>query len=976
MSFSVDLWNGFDIIKNQIFSVQKKIKNISKVLSMYLAIESGYNKSLENIYKEFKETFNSEYLMDKSYMKILDIFEYENQNRKILSSFVTSLIMEPLNEYLRQPNLLLNKCLSENTSNEESFRKSLNILKEKQSNYWRDCKELAIVLAQNEMEEINNANAAKISKNKAARLNEKYNKLIQSKKEYIDIIVEANKEREKYNSKTEEILNNMEQIYKTMIEQLRDTLTNFALQRNEFLHKIYTTEKNDYDNLHSKVIPKAELFQFITNNATKEFPMMKFEFCPLKYSVLNQSVKSKYTKFPENSFPRIYKAIKNYFEENKIFKDEIPYIINRRNTDFLGIFSKKILKDGMRINKDKQNKHKEFIENYINELFMNDIPDNKQVEEKTENNNDKDKESQKDIQNIDENNNSQIQNNQNENNQNITVDSNNQIIQSVKETIKGPLNNEVDSNKPETEETSITNNTTQNINLNKKVSIEIKQESTPKKELEIEKSKSKEEKLEEEEEEEEPQSIQNYFYIEHPNYLENAEILIKKLSYIRSKGQFVLQEGPFDKLLSIFFIILNQENKNYYILKNLLILSQTFYKIVDNKKIYLQQGMKGMKIFSNPEIWHRVINYSMNLSCSSMDFSQTKEETIEKINKEAEIIVVAYLCDIKQFINDENVFNEVKNFYVKVYDMDEENVNKEVEKYLNSLKQNESSAQEKHVKIEEKSNNEDDADNESSENNLNNIDNENIVKQRSNSSPIGSNTNNNNSKDIKEIKEIDIKNISYKIKEDNEGKKDIELINNTIENNDNNKNNENNKTDENKENNKINESKENNENNKTSEKIENNKINENKENNKSNENKENNKTNENNENNTINENKKNNENNKTNENNENKNQIINNNINIIKIEAKEVIILGNNSNSNIDIEKIKSIQKDSDHKVENNSNKKEDTNNKTMSIKERIKEINERIKENNNKMKDNYKQKKEKKEEIKANDLKNKEEKK
>ena len=79
MSFSVDLWNGFEVIKTQIFSVQKKIKTIPKAI------------------------------LDKSYIKILDIFEYENQNRKILSSFITQLIIEPLNEYLRQPNLLLNK---------------------------------------------------------------------------------------------------------------------------------------------------------------------------------------------------------------------------------------------------------------------------------------------------------------------------------------------------------------------------------------------------------------------------------------------------------------------------------------------------------------------------------------------------------------------------------------------------------------------------------------------------------------------------------------------------------------------------------------------------------------------------------------------------------------------------------------------------------------------------------------------------
>ena len=68
-----------------------------------------------------------------------------------------------------------------------------------------------------------------------------------------------------------------------------------------------------------------------------------------------------------------------------------------------------------------------------------------------------------------------------------------------------------------------------------------------------------------------------------------------------------------------------------------------------------------------------------------MDLSQSTEDKINKINKEAGVIVMAYLCDIKQYCDDEKVFNEVKNYYVKVYNMDEEMINKEVDNYMNSL---------------------------------------------------------------------------------------------------------------------------------------------------------------------------------------------------------------------------------------------------------------------------------------------------
>ena len=742
MSFSVDLWNGFDIIKTQIFSVQKKIKVISKVISSYLAIDATYNKSLENLYKEFKEINNSEYMMDKSYIKILDIFEYENQNRKIMCRFINTLIMEPLNEYLRQPNILLNKYFSDNMYNEESFKRSLNLLKEKQANYWKDCKELSVLLAQNEMDEINNTNTGKISKTRLSRINEKLIKLSASKQEYIDTITESNKEREKYNKKTEEILNNLEQIYTTMLGKLKDALTNFASQRNEFLQKMYNIEKMEYETIHVKVDPKKELFQFVSNNATKEFPMIRFEFCPMKYSALNQNIKAKCSKFPDTAFPKIYKAVKNYFEENKIFKEEAIFRFNRRNTDFRSIFSKKPLRAGMELNKNDQKQNKEFIDKYITGLFVN------KTQEKKENE-------------VNKNKNEKVENTVNNNNPQNNIESKkNNSEQSQKENTQSlDKDNKDENNLQKNLETETKENNETNNNTLQKLDNIIKKESgeTQRHKVEI---KEKEEDLK--------NVIQNYFYSEHPNYLTNAETLIKKLSYLRSKGHFLIGEKAYNEILSLFFIILNQEQKNYYILKNVLILSQTFYKIKDNKKVYLQQGLRGCKVFMNPETWHRVINYSMNLSCSSMDLTQTKEDMIKKINKEANVIIMAYLCDIKQYTNDDNVFNDVKNYYVKVYNLDETMINKEVENYMNSLNKNESPEQEKHMQIESKLKNDDDDienDNDNNENNTNIDETINFIKQRSYSTPINIKENN---EALKHKKDNEIKNIKENIKEENE----------------------------------------------------------------------------------------------------------------------------------------------------------------------------------------------------------------
>ena len=45
--------------------------------------------------------------------------------------------------------------------------------------------------------------------------------------------------------------------------------------------------------------------------------------------------------------------------------------------------------------------------------------------------------------------------------------------------------------------------------------------------------------------------------------------------------------------------------------------------------------------------------------------------------------LVSYLCDLKYFTNDETIFNEIKNYYIRVYKLDENSLNKAIENTLN-----------------------------------------------------------------------------------------------------------------------------------------------------------------------------------------------------------------------------------------------------------------------------------------------------
>ena len=75
-----------------------------------------------------------------------------------------------------------------------------------------------------------------------------------------------------------------------------------------------------------------------------------------------------------------------------------------------------------------------------------------------------------------------------------------------------------------------------------------------------------------------------------------------------------------------------------------------------------------------------MINYTLSTHVCSKDISQTvdKNERNNKLNAIAFNTLVSYLCDIKYFTDDKNVFDKIKYFYVKVYNLNEDLVNKEI----------------------------------------------------------------------------------------------------------------------------------------------------------------------------------------------------------------------------------------------------------------------------------------------------------
>ena len=171
---------------------------------------------------------------------------------------------------------------------------------------------------------------------------------------------------------------------------------------------------------------------------------------------------------------------------------------------------------------------------------------------------------------------------------------------------------------------------------------------------------------------------------DHNEYL---DYFIKILNHDRSMGNFILDENGYKMFVNIFnFILVNYKTNNNFI-KNIILLSQTFYKMENQKtKIYILNGLKNHVAFNNADTWHRAINYSLSLTIKNNDSYSfnisNKEEYLNNLNKVAMNIIISYLFDLKLSTNEKEVYEQVKNFYITVYKLDKKCIEEQIEVLL------------------------------------------------------------------------------------------------------------------------------------------------------------------------------------------------------------------------------------------------------------------------------------------------------
>ena len=171
---------------------------------------------------------------------------------------------------------------------------------------------------------------------------------------------------------------------------------------------------------------------------------------------------------------------------------------------------------------------------------------------------------------------------------------------------------------------------------------------------------------------------------------DNIHCFIKCLNKLRSGGKFLLTNISYNSLVDIFIAILNEKmyQHDYNVLKNVIILSQTFYKVGDNTispNVLIQIGIQTHSIWHNALTWIEIIKYSIGeqdkKTRDKVMFSKgsdPNDERLRRLETFASTTLVSYLCNMKLFGVSKEVLQETEDFLCNVYHLNKDEINESV----------------------------------------------------------------------------------------------------------------------------------------------------------------------------------------------------------------------------------------------------------------------------------------------------------
>ena len=312
MSYSVDLWNSFDLIGNSLLSNIKGLKNLTDIFNaLYISCES-FSSSLKDLYNNYDYEISTH----KSLYEVILFFKEDFINcYNYIFDFMLGIKNEILTPLEKTREELLNKYLKykEALSNiEEDYEEYISNLNTSKTEFYNAVKDVEDFKINMENEKYNyNETSNKYKKEEDEKINQLLKIAKENQKKYIMNINKINSVQNDYIEKKKNYLNTMQYMEEYISESIKDSLRKFVLYKMALIRNFQYDSENISKKFDEININK-DINDFISQNSTNDLVPFKYEFVP--YS---------------SNFTKKYRYVLN----TKIVKDVCDFISTIFNND-------------------------------------------------------------------------------------------------------------------------------------------------------------------------------------------------------------------------------------------------------------------------------------------------------------------------------------------------------------------------------------------------------------------------------------------------------------------------------------------------------------------------------------------------------------------------------------------------------------------------------------------------------------------
>ncbi len=157
----------------------------------------------------------------------------------------------------------------------------------------------------------------------------------------------------------------------------------------------------------------------------------------------------------------------------------------------------------------------------------------------------------------------------------------------------------------------------------------------------------------------------------------NRIVFLHKLNKFRALGNYMVTKVIYSIISKYFIKILNFIKKDYdaFPAKNVIVLSQTYYMIEKEEKIYIQEDIKEHEIFKDNKFWENLFNFFMNKEIQklrkSFDLNEEKSDEKSHYNKLAFGQIMTICNNMLEFgYNKDDIYKFIEP-KIKYYNLDE-----------------------------------------------------------------------------------------------------------------------------------------------------------------------------------------------------------------------------------------------------------------------------------------------------------------